>query len=100
MVAGMVQVALAAITVVSVFRRSRWAPHAAVAIGFLSAFGFTVAHLLPAWGFFSDSFINAPPASHVSWFSWVTALGEIVFDILFGFAGLAVLRAQRSAVED
>src|SRR5450755_2486802 len=61
MVAGMVQIVLAALTIVLVFVGSRWAPHAAIVVGFLSAVGFTAAHLLPTWGFFSDSFINAPP---------------------------------------
>ena len=72
MVAGMVQIVAAAITVVLVVTGSRWAPYAAVAIGFASAVGFTAAHLLPTWGAFSDSFINAAPAARVkAWFSWV-----------------------------
>jgi hypothetical protein len=94
MIAGMVQIALAAVTIALVFLGNRWAPHAAVVIGFVSAFGFTVAHLLPTWGFFSDSFINAPPSAHVTWFSWVTALCEIVADVLFGLAGVALLRSR------
>ena len=61
--AGMVQIVLAAATVVLVFGGSRWAPHAAIVVGFVSAVGFTAAaHLLPTWGFFSDSFIHAPPS--------------------------------------
>jgi hypothetical protein len=95
MIAGMVQIALAAVTVVLVFFGSRRAPHAAVVIGFVSAAGFTAAHLLPTWGLFSDSFINAPPSARVTWFSWITALCEIAADILFGLVGLAVLRARR-----
>jgi hypothetical protein len=93
MTAGMIQGVLAAITVVLVFRRSRWAPHAAVFIGFVSAVGFTAAHLLPTWGAFSDSFIDAAPAAGVTWFSWVTAILEILADLLFGAAGVAVLAA-------
>ncbi|PXX06290.1 hypothetical protein [Mycolicibacterium moriokaense] len=94
MIAGMAQLVLAAVTVALVMLRNRWAPHAAIIIGFVSAIGFTVAHLPPTWGFFSDSFINAPPSAHVTWFSWVTALSEIVADILFGLAGIAVLTSR------
>jgi hypothetical protein len=94
MIAGMVQIALAAVAIALVFLGNRWAPHAAVVIGFVSAVGFTAAHLLPTWGFFSDSFINAPPSAHVTWSSWVTALCEIVADVLFGLAGVAVLSSR------
>src|SRR5947209_2103019 len=47
--AGTVQFLLATVTVALVFRGNRWAPAAAVAIGFVSAIGFTAAHLLPHW---------------------------------------------------
>jgi hypothetical protein len=95
MIAGMIQGVAAAITVVLVFRRNRWAPHAAILIGFSSALGFGAAHLLPTWGAFSDSFIDAAPAAGVTWFSWVTAIVEIGADLLFGMAGVAVLVAQK-----
>jgi uncharacterized membrane protein (DUF485 family) len=94
MIAGSAQLLLAAVTLALVFTASRWAPYAAIAVGFASALGFTAAHLLPHWGFFSDSFINAPPAARVTTFSWVSAVAEIVADILFGIAGIAVLRAR------
>lgn len=64
-VTGITQIALAAVTVGVMFRGSRLAPHAAIVIGFVSAAGFAAAHLLPTWGFFSDSFINAPSAARV-----------------------------------
>ncbi|KAA0096065.1 hypothetical protein CIW49_21315 [Mycolicibacterium sp. P1-18] len=89
---------LAAAVVALVFLGNRWAPHAAVTIGFVSAFGFTVAHLLPSWGFFSDSFINAAPSAHVTWFSSVTAIFEFVAGVLFGLAGIAAMRSQDSDV--
>lgn len=44
-------------------------------------------------GFFSDSFINAPPAARVTWFSWVTAVFAILTDTVFVVVGLAVLRS-------
>jgi hypothetical protein len=96
MAAGMVQTVLAAATVILVFVGSRWAPHAAVVVGFGSAAGFTAAHLLPAWGFFSDSFINAPPTAGVTWFSWVAAITEIVADIVLAAVAIAVLRTARA----
>jgi len=46
------------------------------AVPFVSAAGFTAAHLLPTWGFFSDSFINAPPAAWVTSFSWVPVVSR------------------------
>ncbi|CAA0124261.1 Uncharacterised protein [Mycolicibacterium vanbaalenii] len=97
MVAGMTQIALAVLTIMLVFLGSRWAPHAAVVVGFVSAAGFAVAHLLPTWGFFSDSFINALPAARITWFSWVTAVFEIIADIVFGLVGLAVLRSRATS---
>jgi hypothetical protein len=98
MAAGMVQGVLALLTVVLVFRGSRWAPHGAVVIGFVSALGFAAAHLLPTWGAFSDSFIDPTPAAGVTWFSWVSAVAEILADLLFGVTGVAAL-ASRHATE-
>jgi hypothetical protein len=92
--AGMIQGVVAVIAVVLVFRGSRWGPHAAILVGFASAVGFTAAHLLPTWGAFSDSFIDAAPVEAVTWFSWVTAILEILGDLLFGAAGVAVLSDQ------
>ena len=57
--AGTVQLIGAVVTLVLVFTRNRWAPVAAVIIGFSSTFGFTVVHLLPDWGVFSDAFPGA-----------------------------------------
>jgi hypothetical protein len=94
MTAGMIQGVAAAITVVLVYRGNRWAPHAAIVVGFLSALGFSAAHLLPTWGAFSDSFINAAPAAGVTWFSWVTAIAEVGADLLFAVVSVAVLVAR------
>lgn len=91
LIAGMIQGLLAVLAVVLVFRGSRWAPHAAILVGFASAIGFTAAHLLPTWGAFSDCYINAAPVEAVNWFSWVTAILEILGDLVFGAAGVAVL---------
>lgn len=97
MVGGTLQLILAAVTIVLVFRRNRWAPLAAVGIGYAGAVGFTAAHLLPKWGFFSDSFINAPPWARVTAFSWVTAILEIAANLIFGTIGLVLLKARTVA---
>jgi hypothetical protein len=96
MTAGTAQGVLAVVTVILVFRGSRWAPHAAVFVGFLSAVGFSAAHLLPTWGAFSDSFIGPTPGAGVTWFSWVSAVAEILADILFGVIGVAALAARHA----
>jgi Na+/proline symporter len=94
-VAGTIQILLALLTALLVFRRSRWAPIAAVIVGFVSAIGFAMAHLLPDWfGPFSDSFLHAPPASGVLGFSWFAAIVEIVADIAVGIAGLRALQGR------
>ncbi|MUL76918.1 hypothetical protein FZI94_12755 [Mycobacterium sp. CBMA226] len=94
MVGGTLQLIFAAVTFVLVFKRNRWAPLAAVGIGYAGAVGFTAAHLLPKWGFFSDSFINAPPWARVTAFSWVTAILEIAANLVFGTIGLVLLRER------
>lgn len=71
MIGGNIPLLVAAITVVLVFTGRRAAPYFAVGVGLLSAIGFTAAHLLPHWGFFSDSFVNAPAWARVTWFSWL-----------------------------
>lgn len=97
MIGGTLQLVFAAVTIALVFKRNRWAPLAAVGIGFAGAVGFTAAHLLPKWGFFSDSFVNAPPWARVTAFSWVTALLEIAANLLFGAIGLMILKEGSAA---
>ena len=76
-----------------VFTRNRWAPVAAIVVGFASAVGFTVVHLVPDWGPLSDAFPNAHGHADVTTFSWFAALFEIGADLAFGAAGLFVLRS-------
>ncbi|KAA0024386.1 hypothetical protein FOY51_06760 [Antrihabitans cavernicola] len=93
MVAGTLQSILALVTAWLVFTRNRWAPNAAIVVGFASALGFFVVHLLPDWfGPFSDSFINAPPGAGVTGFSWFAAIFEIAADLAIGIAGVRQLR--------
>ena len=92
MIAGSMQAVVVLIAVVLVFRRTRWAPHAAIVAGFASAALFIYAHVLPGFWTLSDSFVSEPH-THVNWFSWVTAVLEIITGIMFGVAGARALRA-------
>jgi hypothetical protein len=98
LVAGIVQAIGGLVTLGLVFTRNRWAPMAAIIIGFTSAFGFTVVHLLPDWGVFSDAFPSAHAHSGVTAFSWAAALFEIAADLAIGMAGVHSLRARQSSV--
>ncbi|MGW5311233.1 hypothetical protein ACWEVD_23360 [Nocardia thailandica] len=94
MTLGTIQMLAAVVTIVLVFTGHRWAPVAAATVGFVSAAGFTVVHLLPDWfGPLSDSFVAAPPSAKVTGFSWFAALFEIAADLAIGVAGL---RARRT----
>ncbi|MET9213268.1 MULTISPECIES: hypothetical protein [unclassified Nocardia] len=96
---GTLQLLAALLVVVLVFRRHSAAPLAAVIVGFASAAGFFVVHLLPDWfGPLSDSFVNAPADANVTGFSWFAALFEISADLAVGLAGLRVLRERSAAV--
>jgi hypothetical protein len=97
--AGNLQTVGALVTLVLVFTRSRWAPVAAVVIGFASAFGFTVVHLVPDWGVFSDAFPGAHADADVTALSWAAALFEVGADFAFGLAGLYVLHRRREALD-
>ncbi len=94
---GNFQSLVAVVTLVLVVRRHRLALPLAVFIGFASAVGFVVVHLVPDFGPVSDSFCGARPAPHVTGFSWFAALFEIGADLLLGAVALEVmLRAHRA----
>lgn len=96
-VAGTIQGLLGALTVGLVFLGHRWAPGAAIVVGFASAALFAAAHLLPTWQGLSDSYLTPATGAGVTWFSWLTAVLEIGADLVFGWAGLNfLLRARRS----
>ena len=96
-VIGIVQTLLVVFAVVLVATRSRWAPPVAVVVGTVNAAGFTLQHVLPAWfGPLSDSFIDAPPDRHVSAFSWLVALLDILSALAFATAGGVALRVRKS----
>ena len=92
---GNLQLCLAVITIVLVVRRHRLAPRFAVVVGFVSAIGFVLAHLLPHWSAFSDSFTGAHVAPHVTGFSWFAALFEIAADLALGVVGTMILLRRR-----
>ena len=92
--AGALGLVLAAVAVVLVFRGSRWAPHAAIAVGFPTAVRFSASHLLPRWSAFSDPFVGNNVAPGVTAFSWVTAVIEICALLAFGVAGVLALRSR------
>src|SRR4051812_37210847 len=85
---GTIQFLLAIAAFALVMRRHRFAPDAAVVVGFGSALLFVTAHLLPHWSSFSDAYVGSPVAPGVTAFSWFTAMFEIAADIAFGCAGV------------
>ena len=94
---GNVQTIGAVVALFLVFTGHRWGPVAAVAIGFASAVGFAVVHLLPYWSVVSDNFPGAESGAGVTGYSWFAALFEIGADVVFGWAGLRVLRDARNS---
>ena len=99
MIGGTIQglfVAVAVVMALTQRPQRRWAPEAAIAVGFGSAVVFTYAHLLPTFlPGYQDSFISLPHIN-VTWFSWFSALTEIGTGIVFAIAGI---RARPSVDE-
>jgi hypothetical protein len=93
---GTAQTVDALIALILVFTHNRWAA-AAIVIGFASAIGFTVVHLVPDWGPLSDAFPGAHGQAEVTAFSWFAALFEIGADLAFGTAGVLMLRGDHTA---
>jgi hypothetical protein len=80
------------ITIGLVLTHHRWAPHAAVALGFPVAIGVAAVHLLPRWSDFSDAFPGS--TTGVTALSWTVVLIEIAGAFVLGMAGLAALRGR------
>ncbi len=92
---GTVQSLLVGLAAALVITRNRWAAATAVVVGCLNAAGFTVQHLLPDWfGPLSDSFIHAPPDRHVTAWSWLFAVLDIMAAIAFAVAGAVELKRR------
>lgn len=93
MVGGMIQGIFVVMALVLVLRRHRSAAQAAYLVGFGSAALFTYAHVLPTFlPGYQDSF-SAGPRINVTWFSWLTAAGEIGAGLVLGYVAL---RAHRT----
>jgi hypothetical protein len=99
MVGGMIQGVFVATAVVLVLSHHKWAPPAAIGVGFGSAILFTYAHVLPTFlPGYQDSF-SSGPRINVTWFSWLTAVGEIGAGLILGYVGLhARQRMRRSSL--
>jgi hypothetical protein len=95
MVGGMIQgvfVVVAIAMAITGRPQRRWAPEAAILVGFGSAVLFTYAHLLPSYfPAYQDSFVSGPRIN-VTWLSWTSAVAEIGTGIVFAIAGV---RARR-----
>ena len=92
MIIGTIQALIVLTTLFSVFQGARWAPHAAMVVGFGSALLFIFGHVLPGFSpHFSDSFVSEPH-THVTWFSWLTAVLEIGAGTAVGVVGARELR--------
>ena len=94
--AGSFAAVLQIAAIAAVFLRRRWAPVAAIAVGFLDALGIAAVHLLPHWSAFSDPFPDAH-GTGVTGFSWFAATFEIAAALAFGVAGVAVWRSRNRA---
>ncbi|OBI44657.1 hypothetical protein A5707_02765 [Mycobacterium kyorinense] len=98
MAAGMVQGVFVVLAIAMVAMNHPRAPLAAIAVGFVSAVGFTYAHLLPTMlPGYQDSFVS-PPHINVTWFSWFSALAEIGTGIVFGIVAVQEMNNARDAL--
>jgi hypothetical protein len=92
MVGGITQGLFVLVAILMALSGRRWAPEAAIAVGFGSAVLFIYAHLLPSYfPAYQDSFVSGPRIN-VTWFSWISAVAEIGTGIVFAIAGF---RARR-----
>ena len=88
MVGGMIQGIFVVVGLVLVLRQHRSAAQFASFVGFGSAALFTYAHVLPTiLPDYQDSFSYGPRVN-VTWFSWLTAVGEIGAGLILGYIGL------------
>lgn len=88
---GYVSTAAGIVVIALVLMRHRWAPTAALLLGFPVAVGVAAVHLLPRWSTLSDAF----PGAHgtgVTAMSWAVVLLEIAGALALGVAGLSAAR--------
>lgn len=96
---GWLQIVMAVLTLVVsalalalVISGQRYAPVAAIIIGFGSFAVFLTIHVLPRWGILSDSFMTAESGAMVTTYSWATAVLEMATALAFGIAGVRALK--------
>ena len=83
---------IAAITAVALaIRGSRWAPPAAVVVGFATFLGFFAVHVIPDWGPLADGY----PGLGIDALSWVAVAIPMAASLWLGLAGLSQLSAER-----
>jgi uncharacterized membrane protein YozB (DUF420 family) len=88
MVGGIIQGIFVAIALALILRHHRLSHDAAIVVGFGSAALFVYAHVLPTFlPNYQDSFTSGPRIN-VTWFSWLTAVGEIGAGLVLGYFGL------------
>ena len=75
-----------------VIRGHRFAPHAAVLVGFANFFGFIGVHVVPDWGPLSDGYPGLP----VDTLSWVIVFVPMAAALWLGVTGLSQLRTRRA----
>lgn len=95
---GTISTVAGVIVIGLVFTGHRWAPAAAVALGFPVAVGVAAVHLLPRWSDFSDAFPGSTTGVNAG--SWTVVLIEIAGAFALGLAGLAAQRGSRAAEVD
>jgi cyanate permease len=92
MIGGTIQGIFVVVALVLVLRHHRSAAPFASFVGFGSAALFTYAHVLPTFlPDFQDSF-SYGPRINVTWFSWLTAAGEIGTGLVLGYIALQARR--------
>jgi hypothetical protein len=98
-IGGTIQGLCVVTALVLVLRRHQWACEAAIFVGFGSAALFTYAHVLPTfWPGYQDSFTSGPRIN-VTWFSWLTAVGEIGCGLALGVIGLRARRSYQTRIQ-
>lgn len=93
MVGGMIQGVFVVVALVLVLRQHPSAPLFASLVGLGSAALFTYAHILPTFlPDYQDSFSYGPRVN-VTWFSWLTAAGEIGAGLTLAYIGFRMRKA-------
>ena len=92
---GNVSTAAGIAVVALVLTGHRFAPTAAVLLGFPVALGVSAVHLLPRWSTLSDAFPGAHDTG-VTALSWAVVLLEIAGAAALGLAGFAAVRRSAS----